>query len=316
MTDKGRPLDVKLFGLGHRMNNKIKKVAVIGCGIMGTQIAVLSAACGYEVTAYDVDENSLEKAMAYFKTAVPFSQKRPLLTLEEWEKGTEQLTLFKEPGLAVKDADLVIEAAPENLELKRKIFKHLDELAPGRAIIATNSSSIPISRLEKVIRNPRRCLNVHFYSLVLGANMADIMTGTETAAETVKTAEAWVRSLGCIPLTVKKEILGFCFNRVWRAVKRESLHMWAGGFVDFRDIDRAWMIAYGTPQGPFGMMDRIGLDVVYDIEMVYYNESKDPKDHPPDALKEMVERKECGMKTKKGFYTYPDPEYDRPDFLQ
>ena len=92
--------------------------------------------------------------------------------------------------------------------------------------------------------------------------------------------------------------------------------MWAGGFVDFRDIDRAWMIAYGTPQGPFGMMDRVGLDVVYDIEMVYYNESKDPKDHPPDALKEMVQRKECGMKTQKGFYRYPDPEYARPDFLQ
>lgn len=92
--------------------------------------------------------------------------------------------------------------------------------------------------------------------------------------------------------------------------------MWAGGFVDFKDTDRAWMIAYGTPQGPFGMMDRVGLDVVYDIEMIYYNETKDPKDHPPKALKGMVDRKELGIKTKKGFYTYPDPEYGKPDFLQ
>ena len=298
------------------MNNKIKKVTVIGCGIMGTQIAVLSASCGYEVAVCDVDETSPEKALAYFKTVVPYSQKRPLLTLKEWEKGAEQLTLLKDPGMAVKDADLVIEAAPESLELKRTIFKQLNELAPGRAVLATNSSSIPISRIEGAVKNPKQCLNIHFYSLVLGINMVDIMTGTETTPETVETAEAWVRSLGCVPLTVKKEILGFCFNRVWRAVKREALHMWAGGFVDFRDIDRAWMIAYGTPQGPFGMMDRVGLDVVYDIEMVYYNESKDPKDHPPDALKEMVQRKECGMKTKKGFYTYPNPEYTKPDFLQ
>jgi 3-hydroxybutyryl-CoA dehydrogenase len=81
-------------------------------------------------------------------------------------------------------------------------------------------------------------------------------------------------------------------------------------------VDRAWMIFYGTPQGPFGLMDRVGLDVVYDIEMVYYNESKDPKDHPPEALKAMVDRKELGVKTGKGFYTYPDPEYSRPDFLK
>ena len=92
--------------------------------------------------------------------------------------------------------------------------------------------------------------------------------------------------------------------------------MWAEGFVDFRDIDRGWMIFTGMAYGPFGLMDNVGLDVVYDIEMVYYNESKDPKDHPPEALKAKVDRKELGIKTKKGFYTYPDPEYSRPDFLK
>ena len=305
-----------IVGFLSGMDNKIKKVAVIGCGIMGTQIAVLSASRDYEVAVYDIDRTSPTKVQAYFRTVIQFSQNKPLLSLDEWLKGAEQIEVFEEPGMAVKDADLVIEAVSENLELKRTIFKQLDGLAPDRAVLATNSSSIPISRIQKAVKRPQRCLNIHFYSLVLGTNMADIMGGTETTAETVKTAETWVRSLGCVPLTVKKEILGFCFNRVWRAVKREALHMWAGGFVDFRDIDRAWMIAYGTPQGPFGTMDRVGLDVVYDIEMVYYNESKDPKDHPPDALKEMVQRKECGMKTRKGFYTYPDPEYHRPDFLQ
>ena len=130
----------------------------------------------------------------------------------------------------------------------------------------------------------------------------------------------WIRSLECIPLTVKKELLGFCFNRVWRAVKREVLNMWANGFVDFRDVDRAWMIFNGMNKsqerfGPFALMDKVGLDVIYDIEMVYYNDSKDPKDRPPKELKEKIARGELGVKSGRGFYTYPEPEYMKPDFL-
>ena len=149
----------------------------------------------------------------------------------------------------------------------------------------------------------------------MGKNMVDIMGGTKTTREVLETGKDWIRSIGCVPLTVRKESLGFCFNRVWRAIKRETLYMWAEGIVDFRDIDRAWMIFTGMPRGPFGLMDNVGLDVVYDIEMVYFNESRDPKDHPPDALKEKIERQELGFKTGKGFYTYPDPEYGKAEFL-
>ncbi len=298
------------------MAHKIVKITVIGTGAMGTQIAILSASFGYEVAAYDIDETSYKETIDNFKTVIKFSEKKPLLSIDEWEKGANKVSFFKDFGAAVQDADLVIEAAPENMALKRGIFEKLNRLAPHPAILATNSSSIPISRIESATTRPERCVNIHFYSLVMGVNMADVMGGTKTTADTMETAASWVRSLGCIPLTVKKETLGFCFNRVWRTIKREVLHMWAGGFVDFKDIDRAWMISYGTPQGPFGMMDRVGLDVVYDIEMVYYNETKDPKDYPPEALKKMVDRKEIGIKTQKGFYAYPDPEYSRPDFLQ
>ena len=298
------------------MTNKIVKMTVIGSGAMGTQIAILSASFGYEVAAYDIDETSYKETIDNFKTVIKFSEKKPLLSLDEWEKWADKVSFHKELGAAVQDADLVIEAAPENIALKRRIFEKLDRLAPRPAILATNSSSIPISRIESATTRPERCVNIHFYSLVMGVNMADVMGGTKTTADTMETAKAWVRSLGCIPLAVKKETLGFCFNRVWRTVKREVLHMWAGGFVDFKDIDRAWMISYGTPQGPFGMMDRIGLDVVYDIEMVYYNETKDPKDYPPEALKKMLDRKEIGIKTQKDFYTYPDQEYSMPEFLQ
>jgi 3-hydroxybutyryl-CoA dehydrogenase len=238
------------------------------------------------------------------------------MPVEEWEKAAQKVKLAKDMGEALKGADLVIEAIPENLELKRKIFAQIDSLAPPEAILATNSSSIPISRIENATQRPEKCLNIHFYAPATGMNMVDIMGGTKTTADAIETGQKFIRSVGCIPLTVKKEIFGFCFNSVWRAIKRQTLYMWAGGFVDFRDIDRAWMVFTGMNRGPFGIMDMVGLDVVYDIEMSYYNESKDPKDHPPQALKDMIDRKELGVKTGKGFYTYPDPEFTTPDFLQ
>lgn len=298
------------------MNEKIKKVAVVGTGTLGTQISILSAHFGYIVSTYDTSPESFKNGLKNLKSIMEILKKKTLFSIEDIEEAASSVFHCRELEEAVRDADVVIESVPENLELKREIFKKLDSLAPSRALLATNSSSLPISKIEDVTRSPERCLNIHFYSPVTETNMADIMGGTRTSAETIETASSWVRSLGYVPLIVKKETLGFCFNRIWRAVKREALHMWAGGFVDFRDIDRGWMIAYGTPQGPFGMMDRVGLDVVYDIEMVYYNESKDPRDYPPEALRGMVDRNELGIKTNKGFYRYPDPEYLRPDFLQ
>ena len=298
------------------MNEKIRKVAVVGTGTLGTQISILSAHFGYIVSTYDTSPESFKDGLKNLKNIMEIFKKKALFSIKDIEEAASSVLHCRELEEAVRDADVVIESVPENLELKREIFEKLDSLAPSRALLATNSSSLPISRIEGVMRRPERCLNIHFYSPATGTNMADIMGGSKTSAETIETASSWVRSLGYVPLIVKKETLGFCFNRIWRAVKREALHLWAGGFVDFKDIDRGWMIAYGTPHGPFGMMDRVGLDVVYDIEMVYYNESKDPRDYPPEVLRAMVDRKELGIKTNKGFYRYPDPEYLRPDFLQ
>ncbi|MBU1902522.1 MAG: 3-hydroxyacyl-CoA dehydrogenase family protein [Proteobacteria bacterium] len=298
------------------MDQEIKKVAVIGTGILGTQIAVQSAHFGYEVSAYDSDKASFGRAHEDLKSVLSKAVGKPLFTPEQWEEEARKVRLCTELADALSEADLVIEAVPEDVGIKRKVFAELDVLAPRRAILATNSSSIPISRIEGATTRPGQCLNMHFYFPAMGTSMVDVMGGTRTTPETFASGKGWVRSIGCIPLTVKKEILGFCFNRVWRAIKRETLYMWAEGFVDFRDVDRAWMIFTGMPQGPFGIMDNVGLDVVYNIEMVYYTESKDMKDHPPQALKDLIDRKELGRKTGKGFYTYPDPEYASPDFLK
>jgi 3-hydroxybutyryl-CoA dehydrogenase len=298
------------------MTQEIKKVAVIGTGTLGTQIAVQAACYGYDVKAYDQDPESLQKALQKIRSVIKMRGKGPTLPMEEWEKGVQKVKLAKDLAGAVEEADLIIEVVLENLELKRKVFAQIDSLAPQGAILATNSSSIPISKIESATQRPQKCLNLHFYMPASGMNMVDIMGGTKTTPDTIAAGQKFIRSIGCLPLTVKKEILGFCFNSVWRAVKRHALYMWAGGYVDFRDIDRAWMIFTGMSQGPFGLMDTVGLDVVYDIEMVYYNESKDPRDHPPAALKAMIESKELGVKTGKGFYSYPDPEYARLEFLK
>jgi 3-hydroxybutyryl-CoA dehydrogenase len=295
---------------------EIKKIAVIGLGTLGTQIAVQAAAYGREVRGYDQDPEIFRKTVEKMKFMMVAMGKGPTVAKDAWEQAAGTVKLVRDLSEAVQDADLVIEAVPEVLDLKRKVFAELDALAPKKALLATNSSSIPVSRIEDATKRPQQCLNMHFYQPAIGFILCDIMGGTRTAPEVIEAARKFIRALDLIPLKVNKEILGFCFNSVWRAVKKQTLYMACNDFVDFRDIDRAWRVFTGMPYGPFAMMDMVGLDVVYDIEMSYYRESNDPKDIPPQAFKDMLDRKELGAKTGKGFYTYPNPEWAGPDFLK
>ncbi len=293
------------------MSEVIKKVAVVGTGTLGAQIAMQAANANYQVKIFDIKRGSFESTLHTIKGI------EQLVPKNRWDACQKKIQSMENLEEAIGDSDLVIEAVPEDLTLKLEVWADIGLKANPNAILSTNSSSIPVSRLEKSSGSPERCLNLHFY---IGMNMVDVMEGTRTLPQVIKKGISWVRSLGCIPLTVKRELLGFCFNRVWRAVKREVLSMWANGFVDFRDVDRAWMIFNGMGKspdrfGPFALMDKVGLDVIYDIEMVYYNDSKDPKDYPPKEIKEKIERGELGVKSGKGFYSYPDPEYLNPDFL-
>jgi 3-hydroxybutyryl-CoA dehydrogenase len=294
---------------------QINRVAVIGSGYLGTQIAMLTASTGYEVKIFDSREGAFRETFEMIRSDLQDKGIEPVIQWEQWETCAKAIRQVEDMGEAIKEAELVIESVPENLELKKEVFQEIGQKALPGAILATNSSSIPVSRLESSSGRPEYCLNIHFYYPLQGTNMVEIMGGTRTLPEVMEKGIAWIRSLGSIPLTVKKECLGFCFNRVWRAVKREVLYMWANGFVDFRDVDRAWMIYTGMEEGPFGILDKTGLDLIYDIEMVYYRDSQDPKDHPPEAFKEKIERGELGVKSGKGFYSYPNPEYLNPDFL-
>jgi 3-hydroxybutyryl-CoA dehydrogenase len=269
----------------------IEVVAVIGVGYLGRQIIEKTALKDYTLRIYDINQEDLEKYA------------RKIARIKKVNEIKGDISFHTTLSDAVKDANLIIEAVPEKLELKRQIFTQIDKAAPPDAIIATNSSSIPVSKIEDVVQRKDKVLNIHFYHLILQP-MADIMRGTKTSEETFEKGKNWVESIEITPLVVKKECFGFVFNRIWRAIKKESLKVWAGGHADIETIDKAWKIYTGMNFGPFELMDNIGLDVVYDIEMSYFKESNDPDDKPPQALKDMVDKGFLGRKSGKGFYDY------------
>ncbi len=296
------------------MAEPIKTVSLVGAGKMGVKIAARSAAFGFAVRIYDVSADTLKKAGEEIRADIQAASDEGI-GKEDPRDAFGRITFHESLEDAVADTDLIIEAVPERLDLKRQVFAELDRVAAEHVIIATNSSSIPVSKIEDTVGRRDKVANIHFYGRWTGITpMVDLMGGTGTSEETLSRAREWIEAIDCVPLVVKKECMGFVFNRIWRSVKRESLRSWAEGYADFRDIDRAWMIWSGMLIGPFGMMDYVGLDVVYDIEMSYYLDSSDPRDEPPKALKEMVDRGELGLKSGKGFYDWSDPEFLKPGF--
>lgn len=294
------------------MAGKIETVAIIGAGFMGSQIASRAAVYGYNVRLFDISAEVLEtaKGTTKYHNEAHFTQNEG-----NPKEADSRITFHKDLGDAVKDADLVIEAVAEDINVKKEVFSEMDEKAPPHTIFGTNSSSLPVSKIEDAVERGDKLANIHFATPVPERYYVEIMGGSETSEETIKKVEEWVRSIGCLPLTVKNECMGFVINRVWRAIKKEALKIWAEDNADIRDVDRGWMIFSGMAAGPFGAMDFVGLDVVYNIEMAYYNDSKDPRDKPPAALKEMVDRGELGMKSGRGFYDWSDPEFAKPGFL-
>ena len=297
------------------MDKPFERVTVVGSGILGTQIAMFATHAGYTVNVYDTRQGAFDETYAKLYADLKAKQINPVIAWDQWQGCKEAIRFTTSLKEALSDVDFVVEAVTEDLNVKRELFKKMGEIAPPEAIFATNSSSLPVSKIEDSSARPQRCLNTHFYMPLQGITMADLMGGTKTLPEVMDKGEQWLRSMGFVPLRVKKEILGFCFNSVWRAIKKQSLYMWANDFVDFRDIDRAWRIFTGAQWGPFGLMDTVGLDTVANIEMVYYDKSEDPQDKPPEKLLEKIKKGELGVKSGKGFYSYPNPEYLDPDFL-
>lgn len=301
--------------MSERYDRAINRVAVIGAGTMGAQIASRAAVRGYSVRLFDAIPAALargrDRAEREIIPAILNSGQFAGTTAEVLSR----LEVAESLEAAVADADMVIEAVREEVETKREVFAELSRLAPRHAILGTNSSSLPSSLLADVVEGPERLLNMHFFAPIWVRTMLELMTCGATSDETFEAAQRFGQSLKLFTARVRGESKGFIINRIWRAVRRESLRVIDQGVADPEDVDRLWMLFFETKHAPFGVMDMVGLDVSADIEASYHAVATDPADVPSPTLLRMVAEGNLGEKTGHGFYTHPNPAYARPGFL-
>jgi 3-hydroxybutyryl-CoA dehydrogenase len=294
--------------------SQIGKVAVVGAGTMGAQIASLTALSGYSVSLWDAIDTALASGMDRAEREIfPNLGQSRGLDATETASGLARLTAAGSMREAVDGADLVVEAVREEIGVKQAVIAELSRLTP--AILGTNSSSIPSSLIAPAVERPERLLNMHFFAPIWVRSMLELMTCGQTSQETLKTAYDFGVSLGLVTATVNGESKGFIINRIWRAVKRESLAVVDAGVASPEDVDRLWMMFFQTEYAPFGIMDMVGLDVVSDIETSYQLVSQDPTDTPSPTLARMIASGDLGEKTGKGFYKHPNPRHREPGFL-
>ena len=293
----------------------IEIICVVGAGTMGPRIALQCAIHGFNVNLYDIIPDMLEKAKNWQKDNITDRVERGLLEEKDVEGTMSRINYFTDLNSAAGNADFVIEAVPENIELKRKVFAQLDEACPSHTILSTNSSSIKSSLIASATKRPNKVLNTHFGLVVEDGRQYEVMGNSQTSEETLKTAIALGHAIGLVPIPVRKEAIGFVYNRIWRAIKKAAMDIVDKGIASVEDVDRSWMAARPGAEGPFIRMDKIGLDIILAIEEQWYEDSGDPRDKPPKFLIDKVKKGELGVKTSKGFYTYPHPAYEEPGWL-
>jgi 3-hydroxybutyryl-CoA dehydrogenase len=289
------------------VNIASRPVTVVGAGTLGRRIALMFAARGAEVRIYDLAEEQRRAAVDYVSQNVP--------TLADRLTGVVPGRVSADANLgdAVRDAWLVIEAVPERLELKRQVFGQLDELSAADAVLASNSSSYASRMFLDKVHRPERVLNIHFY-MPPKQNAVDVMSCGKTDRDVIDFVLATLPRFGFYPFEARRDSTGFIFNRVWAAVKRESLEVVAEGVSTPQEVDRMFEINTGSAAGPFRMMDRVGLDVVLDIEEHYCAEHPEYPEGPRKLLRSYLQQGRLGVKSGAGFYDdYPRPAQPRID---
>ena len=292
----------------------IETIGVVGAGTMGRRIAFGCIIYGKKTRLFDTNPAVLEEAVRYVHSLVEERVRSGRLPEGTVESAMAALEPTDSIEACVTGTDLVIEAVHENVELKRKVFAEIGRFVGPNTLIGSNTSSIPGSSMADASGRPEKTFNLNFGTP--DHVKVEVMGHPKTAPSTIEVAVGFLRSVGLVPIVDKKEIQGYAYNRVWRAVKKEVLYLLDGGYLTPEDVDRAWMLDWGTPIGPCGLMDEIGLDVVRDIEMVYYNATGDPSDKPPKMLLDMIEQGKLGRKSGEGFYKYPDPAFEKPRWLK
>jgi 3-hydroxybutyryl-CoA dehydrogenase len=273
-----------------------RPTAVIGSGTLGSRIALMLASSGGEVRLYDPNADQLEVARRYVEAELP----RVVAGRSGALPG--RLVLSETVQAAVADTWMVVEAIPERLDLKRKMFGDLDRLAPEDAILASNSSSYPTSQFIDAVSRSGRVANTHYYGGLPEVNVVEVMSCGKTTDEVIARLFERLPAYGLLPFHVLKESVGFIFNRIWAAIKRESLAVVAEGVSTPQVVDQLFQSVMGS-LGPFRRMDKVGLDVVLDIEEHYAAIRPGIPAEPRQLLKGYIEQGRLGIKSGKGFYS-------------
>ena len=294
--------------------DEVGKVCIVGAGTMGHRIALMCAIHGYDTAVYDISEEALQQALTRQKKTAEQMVAWGAFSQSEVDAGMTRITYTTDPGQAAENADLLSESVPEVVDLKRQIHAQFDQLCPPHAILTTNTSSLLVSDIESAVRRGDKFAAMHFHGGL--RSLVDIMRGPRTSPETVDTLKRFARSLGEVPMVMKKEKGGYLFNTILGAILQAALSLVAGGYADVEDVDRAYMLVTRNPAGPFGMIDGVGLDVILDAgqSLSGQGEAVNPQ-QLQDFLRPYFERGDLGLKTGKGFYTYPNPAFQQPDFL-
>lgn len=304
MDQEIRAVNYRVKGEKTMKIEDVKNICVVGAGNMGHQIALQCAISGYKVKCTDVIPEVLKKAEDFAGSYLEGRVKKGKMTEEQAKKIRGNISFTGSLEEAARDADYVIEAVLERLELKRKVFAQLDKIAPAHAILATNSSMIVSSKIADATKRPSQVCNMHFFNPALVMKLVEVVQGPHVSDETTQVAMQLCEKIDKVPIHIKKEVWGFVLNRIIAAISRESMWILEMGVASFEDIDKACVYGAGHPMGPFRLNDLTGLDLSYDICMEKFRESGDPAQLPSPQLVERVARGEFGQKTGKGWYDY------------
>jgi 3-hydroxybutyryl-CoA dehydrogenase len=295
----------------------LRTVLVIGAGTLGGQIALQCAMHGYQVNLYDISDEALAKGMALIKGYADSMLAEGLQNEAQMAAALERLHPSTDAAASATQADLVSESVPEDPQLKGKVFAQFNGLCPEHTVFTTNTSSLVPSMYAEATGRPDRFAALHFHGYVWISNVVDIMPHPGTAVETMDLLEAFARRIGQIPIRLEKENYSYVFNSMLNALLRSATSLAARDVTTYQNVDRAWMGVMKTPVGPFGILDQVGIETAWHINQYWAGTLKDADlQKNADFLKTYVDQGWLGVKSGHGFYTYPNPEYSKPEFIK
>jgi 3-hydroxybutyryl-CoA dehydrogenase len=278
-------------------------IAVVGAGLMGSGIAQVAAAAGHEVVLRDVTDQALDRGRAAVEKSLSRFVAKGNLEQAAAEAALARITTTTDLE-AVASADVVVEAAFESLEVKHEIFRELDRICKDGAVLATNTSAIPITQIGSVTERPEAVVGTHFFSPVPMMALCELVRGYKTSDETLDAARAFAESVGKTCIVVNRDVAGFVTTRLICALAMEAIRLVENGVASAEDIDTACKLGFGHAMGPLATTDLTGVDILRDASMNIYTDTADEKFFPPESLSRMVAAGDLGRKTGRGFYSY------------